>query len=231
MHDTGDSDASSAASPVIEEYLQTIHYMIRDGQAVIGARLAERLGVSAPTVTATLKRMEKSGLVQHGPRREVHLTPHGREVAEDAVRRHALAERLMTDVLKMSWHEAHEESHGIEHAMTRKLEARLFQVLGQPTTCPHGNPIPGLGRLAAEEFPLDQARAGDEIVIQRITEEAETDVALMRYLQDHGLAPGVRMRVREAADFNALVVLDGAQGNVVLGNQAAAKLRATRVPA
>ncbi len=217
------------ASTVVEEYLQVIHFMSRDGVPVIAARLAERMGVTAPTVTATLQRMEKQGLIEHGPRKEIRLTDHGRQVAETTARRHALVERLLTDLLKMPWHEAHEESHGLEHALTPKIESRLLQVLGNPTTCPHGNPIPGLGSLVAGEFPLDRAETGDELVIQRITEEAEMDPDLMRYLQEHGVEPGARMRVREATRFNALVVLEGERGTVALGQPAAAKLRGIRL--
>ncbi len=216
------------ASSVIEDYLQVIHYLTRDGVTVIAARLAERMGVTPPTVTATLQRMERDGLITHGSRKEILFTEHGRQVAEDIVRRHALAERLLTDLLKMPWHQAHEEAHGVEHAITPNLEARLLEALGRPKTCPHGNPIPGLGALAPDEFPLDRATTGDELVIQRITEEAEEDRELMRYLEEHGVAPGARVSVREATRFNALVVLDGEHGPVALGQPVAAKLRAVR---
>lgn len=217
------------ASPVVEDYLQIIHYMTRDGVPVIAARLAERLGVTPPTVTATLQRMERDGLVVHGKRKEILLTEPGRRSAEATVRRHALAERILTDLLKMPWHEAHEESHGFEHAITPKVEARLMAVLNNPGTCPHGNPIPGLATLNPNEFPLDQARTSDEIRIQRITEEAEEDPELMRYLQEHGVGPGARMRVKESTRFNALLVLEGDLGEVALGHSVAAKLRAIRV--
>ena len=144
-------------------------------------------------------------------------------------RRHALAERLLTDLLKMPWHESHEEAHGVEHAMSPNIEARLLQALGNPTTCPHGNPIPGLGTLAADEFPLDQVTTGDELIIQRITEEAEEDLQLMKYLQEHGIAPGARMTVRESTPATAMLVLEGPAGPVPLGLPVAAKLRARQV--
>jgi len=222
-------DSSKPTTSVVEDYLQVMHYLIRDGYTVIAARLAERLNVSPPTVTATLQRMERDGLIAHGPRREIQLTPEGRQAAEDIVRRHALAERLLTDLLKMPWHESHEAAHGVEHVMTPKIEARLLNALGNPTTCPHGNPIPGLGALAPDEFPLDEVRSGDQIAIQRITEEAEEDPLVMKYLQDHGIEPGARLTVREATDFNATVVLEGPDGPVSLGFGVAAKLRARRL--
>jgi DtxR family Mn-dependent transcriptional regulator len=225
----GVGDTNKPTTSVVEDYLQILHYLTRDGVPVIAARLAERMNVTPPTVTATLQRMERDGLIQHGARKEVLLTAEGRDVAENIVRRHALAERLLTDLLKMPWHESHEEAHGVEHVMTPNIEARLLQALDNPTTCPHGNPIPGLGKLDPTEFPLDEAETGDELIIQRITEEAEEDVQLMKYLQEHGVEPGARMKVREATRFNALVVLEGPHGPVPLGFPVAAKLRARRV--
>lgn len=216
------------SSPVVEEYLQTLHFMLRDGQQTIGARLAERLSVTPPTVTATLRRMERDGLIAYGRHKEVRLTEAGSRTAEDLVRRHALAERLLTDFLKMPWDEAHEESHGFEHAITPKVEERLLQALGNPSTCPHGNPIPGLGSLAPDEFPLHQAEVGEDVVLERITEEAEVDLQLMHYLQSHGLAPGARLRVARTEPFNRLMILAGPNGETQLGIEAAAKLRARR---
>jgi DtxR family transcriptional regulator, Mn-dependent transcriptional regulator len=225
----GIGEPGKPTTSVVEDYLQVLHYLTRDGCAVIAARLAERLNVTPPTVTATLQRMERDGLIEHGPRKEILLTAQGRQVAENIVRRHALAERLLTDLLKMPWHESHGEAHGVEHVITPNIEARLLQALGNPTTCPHGNPIPGLGTLAHDEFPLDEAQTGDELIIQRITEEAEEDLQLMKYLQEHGVEPGARMTVREATRFNALVVLEGPHGPVPLGFPVAAKLRARRL--
>src|SRR5436189_5995083 len=95
------SGATKPLSPVVEDYLQVLHYLTRDGWPVIAARLAERLNVTPPTVTATLQRMERDGLIEHGARKEILLTVEGRHVAENIVRRHALAERLLTDLLKM----------------------------------------------------------------------------------------------------------------------------------
>jgi DtxR family transcriptional regulator, Mn-dependent transcriptional regulator len=213
------------ASPVVEDYLQTIHFMMRVGVPVIAARLSERLHVTPPTVTATIQRMTRDGLVEHGAHHEIRLTAQGRATAEDLVRRHALAERLLTDFLQLPWHEAHEASHGFEHAITPQVEERLVLALGNPTTCPHGNPIPGVGQLVPEEIPLDHAPAGAEIVVQRITEEAEEDLDLMRYLQSHGFAPGAFFKVDQVEGFNQTIVLEGQDGTLVLGFSAAAKVR------
>jgi DtxR family Mn-dependent transcriptional regulator len=217
---------------VVEDYLQIIHYLSRDltreGAPVIAARLAERMHVTPPTAGATLQRMERDGLIRHGPHREILFTDDGRRMANDIVRRHALAERLLTDVLRIPWHEAHEEARLIEHAISPRLQTHLRAALGDPTTCPHGNPIPDFGGLDPDEFPLDQVQTGDMLVVLRITEEAEEDTQLLRYLQERGMHPGARMRVRETSTFNALIVLDGPAGDVTLGVQAAAKVRVRR---
>lgn len=213
------------ATAVVEDYLQTIHFFVRDGVPVIAARLAERLHVSPPTVAATLQRMERDGLMEHGPRHEIRLTALGQRTAEDIVRRHALAERLLTDFLKLPWHEAHEASHGFEHAITPKVEERLLAALGNPTTCPHGNPIPRIGTICPDEIPLDEVAEGETVLLQRITEEAEEDVDLMRFLQEHHLEPGIRLRVETIERFNETLTLHCEGGRVTVGLAAAAKLR------
>jgi DtxR family transcriptional regulator, Mn-dependent transcriptional regulator len=217
-------------SSVVEEYLRALHYMTRDGLPTRPARLAERLGVTPPTVTVTLQRMERDGLIVTGPNKEILLTPRGEALAATLDRRHALAERLLTDLLHMPWHEAHEESHGIEHSMSPRLEARLLAVLGNPATCPHGNPIPGLAAVAADEFPLHQAAVGETVVLERITEVAEGDHELLRFLQTNGLVPHTHLRVLRHEPFNGVLVLDGPHGETVLGLDAAAKIRARRLP-
>lgn len=216
------------ATVVVGDYLQTIHFLVRDGVPAIAARVAERLHVSAPTVTATLQRMERDGLVEHSPHREIQLTSVGQRAAEDIVRRHALAERLLTDFLKLPWHEAHEASHGFEHAITPKVEERLLIALGNPTTCPHGNPIPRLGTLCPDEVPLDEVAEGETVLLQRITEEAEEDVELMRFLQQHHIEPGARLRVTVIERFNETLTLESEQGRVMVGLAAAAKLRVVK---
>ena len=110
---------------------------------MIGVRLAERIGVSAPTMTETLKRMVGQGYVVVDNRKEISLTENGREVAESVVRRHRLSERWLTDVLGLDWAKAHQEACKLEHAISAEVEERLARMLEHPSTCPHGNPIPG----------------------------------------------------------------------------------------
>ena len=225
-----EGDFPKGTTSVVEDYLQVLHYLTRDGYPVIAARLAERLNVSPPTVTVTLQRMERDGLIEHGPHKEILFTRQGREVAENIVRRHALAERLLTDLLKMPWHESHEEAHGVEHVMTPNIEARLLRRSATRRPARTATRFLAWATLNPDEFPLDEAQTGDDLVIQRITEEAEEDLQLMKYLQEHGVEPGARMSVREA---NALQRAGSSSmvrtARFSLGFPVAAKLRARRV--
>ena len=213
-------------SKTVEDYLQVMHYMTRDGMPIIGARLAERIGVAPPTVTATLKRMKNAGLIQVDGHKVVHLTDNGRERAESIVRRHALAERLLTDILGLGWSESHEEAHMVEHVISPKVERRLMQVLGNPTRCPHGNPIPGTGsRPSPLALSLSEARKGQRVVVERIVEEAEDDLDLMAYLERSGIVPRAQLEVVEVAPAAGLVTVarDGKQ--ISLGTPAAQQVR------
>jgi DtxR family Mn-dependent transcriptional regulator len=220
----------SRPSQTIEDYLALMHYMTRDGQTIIGARLAERLGVSAATVTATLQRMVRDGLVTVGDHKVVQLTEHGRTLAESMVRRHALAERLLVDILGMGWTESHEEAHHVEHAITPRIERRLMELLGNPTTCPHGNPIPGTGALPSPfSFWLSDARPGQDVVIERIVEEAEDNFELMDYLEKSRLRPWVRLTIVGVSPSAGVVTVERDGETLHIGMSAASKLRVMRI--
>jgi DtxR family transcriptional regulator, Mn-dependent transcriptional regulator len=210
----------------IEDYLQVMHYMTRDGSAIIGARLAERIHVAPPTVTATLQRMVRDGLITMDHHKIVHLTELGREEAESIVRRHALAERLLTDILGLGWSESHEEAHMVEHVISPKVEAHLMRVLGNPLTCPHGNPIPGTGaRPSPHAFALSEAQSGQRLVIERIVEEAEDDPDLMTYFERSGFKPRAVLDVVEVAPAAGLITVEHDAQQTGLGLAAAANLR------
>jgi DtxR family Mn-dependent transcriptional regulator len=213
-------------SKTIEDYLQVMHYMTRDGATIIGARLAERIGVAPPTVTATLQRMMRDGLVTMDDHKVVHLTETGREQAESIVRRHALAERLLTEILGLGWSESHEEAHMVEHVISPKVEQRLMTVLGNPMTCPHGNPIPGTGaRPSPYAFALSEVRVGQHVVVERIVEEAEDDVELMNFYERSGLKPRAPLEVVEVSSAAGLITVIREGQRIPLGMAAATKLR------
>ena len=195
---------------VVEDYLDQIYLMQQNGQRVIGARLAERMHTAMPTVTETLRRMVREGLVELDEHKAVRLTAKGKDAAESLIRRHALSERLLTDILGLSWVEAHAEAHKFEHIISPKVEARLMTLLGNPNTCPHGNPIPGLS--AVPPPPRGTSLAGVETAgeyeIVRISEEAENDVALMAYIEERNLKPGAAVRWVSREPFGGPVLVE-----------------------
>ncbi len=193
----------------IEDYLQLIYTMQQEGDPVIAARIKERRGVSAPTAWATLKRMVRDGLVELGRGRRIQLSPTGQELAESIIRRHMLAERLLTDILHLEWADVHDEAHKMEHAISPLIERQILSLLDNPSTCPHGNPIPGLSSTAtpARTLALRRASEGDTVIINNIAEHAEDDADLMHYLQRSGLVPGVRLHIDEVALSNATITV------------------------
>lgn len=192
----------------VEDYLQLIYTMQREGAPVIAARLKERKGVSAPTAWATLKRLERDGMVQISHGHNIELTQDGQERAESIIRRHMLAERLLTDILKLEWAEVHDEAHRVEHAISPIIERQILRLLDNPSTCPHGNPIPGLYNVSgARGVQLRNVAEGETVTINNIAEHAEDDSDLMHYLQRSGLMPGVRLHIDEVAVANATITV------------------------
>jgi DtxR family Mn-dependent transcriptional regulator len=195
-------------SETVEDYLQLIYTMRREGTPVIAARVKERKGVSAPTAWATLKRMERDGLVTLAPDHHIELSTQGQEMAESIIRRHMLAERLLTDILKLDWAEVHDEAHHVEHVISPLIEKQILALLDNPETCPHGNPIPGLASdKPTRSFPLRAAEEGASLVVNNIAEHAEEDAALMHYLERNHLIPNTRLRVDEVALSNATITV------------------------
>jgi DtxR family Mn-dependent transcriptional regulator len=215
----------AAATASVEDYLEGIYDLAGSGRPVIGARLARHLKVSPPTVTEALQRMARAGYLRLGSGKSIVLTRKGRTLAEVIVRRHRLLERWLTDILGLDWMEAHEEAHRLEHALSPRVEDRLAAILGMPSTCPHGNPIPGLSSpTATRPFPLDQAPEGATVVVERITEEAEADRRLLEYLWRNDVRPGTRLAVQEVAPWAGTVTTACEGRPVVLGLAAAGKI-------
>ena len=177
--------------PAFEEYCETIFELAEDGLDVKQARIAERLEVSRPAVSEMIRKMEREGLVGVDVSGELALTDDGMVLARQVVRRHRLAERFLTDMLQLSWAEAHHEAGKWEHVISPAVEQALTRVLGNPTTCPHGNPIPG----SAYEAPVNSTVLGQmsvdaEFIVERIPEELEFEPGLLEYLEEVGVHPG-----------------------------------------
>ena len=210
----------------LEDYLKAIYILAEESQPVIAARIAAEAGVSASTIFATLRRLEKVGYVTINRRKEIHLTAEGKKIAERIVRRHFLTERFLTDLLGLDWVKAHQEAHRLEHAISQEVEERLAKLLKNPLTCPHGNPIPGASQGAATKtIPLNEASEGQTVDLDYITEGGERDVRLLAYLQDHGLLPGARVQVLDVAPSLGMMTLKVTEEQFSLGIEAAKKIR------
>lgn len=216
------------------EYLMTVRYMHGEGQPVIAARLAERMGVSPATVSEMVTRLVREGLLSvESETRQLNLTDAGRTAAERTFRRHALSEWLLTEVIGLGWADADEEAHHLQNALSDRVTDRIDDLLGRPPTCPHGNPIPRDGHTPDRPagLALSAAGAGSTVTILRVTEEAEEDARLLTFLQENGVRPGNAFEVVEVAEHIGTMTMrrvadDADDGHeVTIGLVAAAKLR------
>lgn len=183
------------ASSAVEEYLQAIYTLADENGHVVSARLAEFLGFSAPAVSEMVHRLERDGLVTLDGHKEVHLTAAGKTQADSIVRRHRLAERFLVEVLGFEWWKTHQEAERLEHAMSPEMEARMVRVLGDPQTCPHGNPMPGVA--AKPTRPLEALAPGEQTAVLRIPDQFEHEPGFLEYLDSQGVRPGVVVELVE----------------------------------
>lgn len=201
-----------------EMYLRTIYDLEEEGVVPLRARIAERLDQSGPTVSQTVSRMERDGLLHVADDRHLELTDKGRTLAVAVMRKHRLAERLLVDVIGLPWEDVHAEACRWEHVMSEDVERRLVQVLNYPTTSPFGNPIPGLSELGVgaagfgadttslvrlTELPVGLPVA---VVVRQLTEHVQGDTELISKLKDAGVVPNARVTV-EATDHGGVMIL------------------------
>ncbi len=204
-------------TPTIEDYLAVIYVLQRDGGEVIAARLADSLEVSAPTVTLTLKRMERDGWVAAESGKAIRLSEKGLEAARSVIRRHMLTEWMLARMLKVPWSRVHAEADQIEHTISDQLETQLRSNLDDPQTCPHGNPLPGYEHVAEGWIPLTQVAAGTKMTIRRVHEIIEDNPELLEFLEANGIVPGARAEVSEVLPFNQTLTLQVGEHPVSLG--------------
>ncbi len=198
--------------PAFEEYCECIFELREDDVDVIQARVAERLRVSRPSVSEMIRRMADEGLVTIEDNR-ISLTQRGEGLAMQVVRRHRLAERFLTDILGLSWALAHREAGKWEHVMSTEVEEAMERVLGNPTTCPHGNPIPGSDYEAPETVRLNKIGEGSSFTVTRIPEELEFTPGMLDYLEKWRLVPGYSGTVTGIARDGSMTV--NVEGNDV----------------
>lgn len=211
--------------PAFEEYCEAIWELKEDDVDVIQARVAERLMVSRPAVSEMIKRMSAEGFVQlEGT--TINLTAKGRELAEQVVRRHRLAERLLTDILGLPWADAHVEAGKWEHVISEPVERAINRVLDNPTTCPHGNPIPGSSYAPPETVALSGLPVGSPFTVSRIPEELEFTPGLLEFLEDAAVQPGHTGVVTATSPDGTTTVEIGGQ-HVGIGAFASARILVT----
>lgn len=193
-----------------QEYLECIFEMEEEGATILQARLSERLGVTPATVSQAVKRLAAEGLIEIEDRK-IHLTQTGIEVATPLVRRHRLAERLLTDILGIPWYRAHEEAHDWEHVISPEVEQRILEKTGA-TTCPHGNPIPGMTPPyeRSKLIPLTELEVGEWGTLSLLTEDVELVTGILQYFQEHNLMPGATVKVAAVSPDGTLTLsVDG----------------------
>jgi len=212
-------------SEVVSHYLEAIYYMWFEKEPLRSARLADWLGVSRPTVTVGLRRMTRDGLVRMNGRKEIELTEAGQRAAEAIVRRHRIMERWLTDALGLDWVTADAEAARLEHAVSDVVERRLYEVLGRPATCPHGNPIPGYTEAVPGEVRLSSLAAGQAASITRVSEVAEREAPpLLAYLHQRELTPGREVSVAETDEVGKTVRVSVGGRDVTLSHETASKV-------
>ena len=200
-------------SHVAENYLLSLYILREEGDPITLTNLAEYvkklppgegLGTSLPSIAGMVRRMARDGLVVTTANRELQLTDKGLELAEDMVRRHRLAERLVVDILGIELHRAHIEAHRLEHAISPEMQARIVHLLGNPKTCPFGRPIPGSGHSydTSSIIRLDEGRSGGTYVVERVPEE---DEELLRFLVENQVIPERRVTIRETAPYLGVI--------------------------
>lgn len=199
-----------------EEYLETILEIEEEGITPIRARLVERLGLSAPAVSEQVNRLVDQGYAEILDDRSLRLTPSGRALATSVVRRHRLAERLLVDVIGLEWEKVHREADRWEHAISADVEAKLVELLGDPMTCPHGNPIPGSGRTPTPVATVVLSQAGPgPVTITRVSEALEVDDDAMTLIARGGLIPGSPAEVLDRREDGGVAVRTDAGERVV----------------
>lgn len=191
---------------VIEEYLEGIYRLQEKSGVAKTSDIVKLLQVAPGTVTNTVKRLEMGGLVTREPYRGVKLTEKGRRIALSMIRRHRLSERLLTDILRVKWGEAHKLACRLEHGITDDIDKKLEKALGHPRTCPHGNPIPTRcgGIIEEESEPLSNLNPKESGIVVKITDER---YEVLRYLSTLGLMPGTPIEVVEKAPLDGPIII------------------------
>jgi len=201
-----------------EDYLKSLYLLGGNERPVPTRDLAQRLGISSPSVSEMVTRLTAQGLVEHDRYRGQQLTREGRRVALELVRHHRLLEMFLVEVLGYHWDEVHDEAERLEHVISERMEQRIFELLGRPELDPHGHVIPTLGGKVrpASQRALSEASAGERLVLERVSDE---DAGRLRELERRGLRPGTRLAVVAGSEFEGPVEvrIKGRRSSIPLG--------------
>jgi len=201
-----------------QDYLKALYQLHGDQRPVPTRELAQRLGISSPSVSEMVTRLSSQGLVEHDRYRGQQLTREGRKVAVELVRHHRLLEMFLVQVLGYSWDEVHDEAERLEHVISERMEQRIFELLGRPELDPHGHAIPTLGGKvrSLSDRPLSECQAGEKVVVQGVSDE---DPSRLRELERRGLVPGTRIEVVADSKFESPITvrINGRRASVPLG--------------
>lgn len=223
--------AQKLPSATIEDYLGVIYTLTRDGERVIGARLAEYLDVSPSTISATLKRMTRDGWVKIRKDKEIIMTEDGMTTGMSVIRRHMLTEWMLSRVLKLPLSQLHREAHQIEHTISPEVEERLQLEMEDPVVCPHGNPLPGYEDEVSDWMELSRLEVGDAFILRRIHEKLEKYYESLSFLEEHGLIPGTKGTVIKVLPFNETIHLNVNDRELIIGLKLAGQIYVTRLDA
>ena len=204
-------------TPTIEDYLGIIYTLSQDGEEIFGARLAELLEVTPPTVTVTLKRMVRDGWITLDPKKMVSLTRKGIDASKTVIRRHMLTEWMLSRILNIPWSQIHEEADKIEHAISDEVEQQLLRTLDDPSSCPHGNPMPDMESISNFWKPITEFNENNHLIIRRIHEFLEQNNELLILLEESEIIPGKEITITQLLPLNKTITLKSNQGSVIFG--------------
>jgi len=200
----------------VQDYLKIIFKLASNGGAVSTNAIAERLQISQASVTGMIKKLSDLRLISHKPYHGVELTQTGRKIALEIIRHHRLLELYLAEALGYSWDQVHDEAEKLEHVISEEFEDKMAKILGNPTTDPHGAPIPSKDGKIAEQLlvPLTSAEAGQDVLVKQVS---DSDPEMLRYLGEIGIYPEVRLHILEKAPFGGPLLVKIGEGKHHLG--------------
>lgn len=203
-----------------EDYLETVFHLQSEGRAATTKEIAEHLKISLASVSENIQKLADEKLLIYSPYKGVRLSPRGKEIAVDVVRRHRISERFLVDKLGLKWEEAHEEAHKLEHSISKVVENKMYAMLGKPKTCPHGNPVPDVDGAIKEtrSYTLSTMKKDDQVKIVKITDE---EPKLLCYLATLGLMPRTSLKIEEKAPFDGPIMIKVGSTTYALGKKIA----------